>query len=325
MPEQNSFLQMTFSNDKCFLCGVELTNENKTKEHIIPKWLQGSFNLWNQTMTLLNSTTIKYKDLVIPCCRECNGLLSTKIEKPLQELVDGGYDVFVNGDRIIVFQWLNKISYGILFKEMSLRIDRRDPSAGQIYPSHEMMKRKMQYLFLKSIIFDTNFHNNPYSIFVFKVKNNEKSFWFWENPFLNTFCMRMNDIGIVACLMDNGINESFFKKDEKYTYCMKQTLHPVQFIELCARIVYKESLNRRTPEYLVLFNKDGVMENTISYRTAGEIYDEWDQEKYADVFDCLLNNNHYSLPCGKAYQGNGLVYTTLFDENGCFIDIPLSE
>ena len=70
---------------------------------------------------------------------------------------------------------------------------------------------------------------------------------------------------------------------------MKQTLHLVQLLELCAKIVYKESLNRITPEYLALFNKDGVMKNIISYGMTGEIYDEWGQEKYADIFDFLLN------------------------------------
>ncbi len=68
----------------------------------------------------------------------------------------------------------------------------------------------MQYTFLKSIINETTFHNKPYSIFVFKVKNNKDKYWAWENPFIHTFYMQMNDIGIVACLMDNNLNEQFF-------------------------------------------------------------------------------------------------------------------
>jgi hypothetical protein len=49
----------------CFLCGRRLGSRNRADEHIIPRWIQERFQLWNQTLTLLNGTTIAYRQLVI--------------------------------------------------------------------------------------------------------------------------------------------------------------------------------------------------------------------------------------------------------------------
>ena len=45
-----------YSRNRCFYCGNLLRNKN-SKEHVFPKWLQEKFNLWDQTIHLLNGTT----------------------------------------------------------------------------------------------------------------------------------------------------------------------------------------------------------------------------------------------------------------------------
>ena len=82
---------MTFTYDKCFLCGETLTDENSTEEHIYPKWLQNKFALWDKQLILLNGTGINYRNLKIPCCKRCNNKMSEAIEKPIQIAVTGGY------------------------------------------------------------------------------------------------------------------------------------------------------------------------------------------------------------------------------------------
>ena len=46
--EYSPFETMTFTYDKCFLCGEPLTKENNSDEHVFPKWLQHKFNLWEK-------------------------------------------------------------------------------------------------------------------------------------------------------------------------------------------------------------------------------------------------------------------------------------
>lgn len=48
--QYNPFEKMTFTYDKCFLCGEILTDENSTEEHIYPKWLQNKFDLWDKQL-----------------------------------------------------------------------------------------------------------------------------------------------------------------------------------------------------------------------------------------------------------------------------------
>ena len=322
MKDYNPFDEMTFTYDKCFLCGNMLTDENRSKEHVYPKWLQGKFNLWNDSLVLLNATDIKYKNLTIPCCKKCNGILSAKIEKPIERLVDAGYEEFVKCDRNILFQWLNKIAYGVLFKELSLKFDRKNPNSEPIYTAEAMKERKMQYMFLKSTISETEFHKKPYSILIFHIKNNEPRYWAWENPFIHTFCMQMNDIGIIACLMDGNLNEQFFMSFEKQRSLIDKYLHPAQFLEICAMFSYKASLLRKRPFYLTVFD-DKTPKDILSFDISGEAFDDWNQEEYARLFDSLLRDNNYSLDAGSVYQGSGLVCSILFDQNGNFFDIPL--
>ena len=73
------FENMIFSYDRCFLCGKKL--KRKTVEHVFPKWLMNDFDLWDQKITLLNQTKINYRQLIIPCCKECNNVYLSKVEK----------------------------------------------------------------------------------------------------------------------------------------------------------------------------------------------------------------------------------------------------
>ena len=54
-----------------------------------------------------------------------------------------------------------------------------------------------------------------------------------------------------------------------------------------------------------------------------DVFVEWDQEEYSKIYGALLRDNNYALDVGDVYQGNGLIASTLWDEDGNFFDIPL--
>ena len=224
---------MTFTYDKCFLCGDDLNEENRTEEHIYPKWLQNMFSLWNKRLILLNNTEINYKDLKIPCCKSCNEKMSSLFEKPIERAVTSGYDKLISLDRNLIFLWLNKLSYGILFKELSLNADRKNPEKGKIFSADYMKENQMQYMFLQTILTNAAHTNKPYSMLIFKIDPcNIESYWAFDNPFLRTFFIRMNDIGIITHLMDNGYNEEFFLQYPEMEQLLYKPLHPIQFAEI---------------------------------------------------------------------------------------------
>lgn len=116
-----------------------MTDLNRSDEHVYPRWLQREFYLWNQNLTLLNGTDIAYRNLTIPCCSKCNNeYLNRRVEKRIEEAVKGGYEKFKDLDESIVSKWLNKIAYGTLFKELSLRSDLMDKNSDPIYSQEQL-------------------------------------------------------------------------------------------------------------------------------------------------------------------------------------------
>ena len=316
----NPFDKMTFAHDKCFLCGSELSTDNQADEHIYPKWLQNMFNLWNKELVLLNGTSIRYRQLKIPCCKSCNGRMSSLFEKPIERAVTCGYDEIITLDRDLIFLWLNKLSYGMLFKELSLDLSRSEPEKGKIYSAEYLKEHRMQYMFLQTILSQATYTGRPYSMLIFKIDPcGVESYWSHDNPFLKTFFIRMNNVGIISQLMDNGFNEDFFLQYPKYEELLHKVLHPIQFAEICARFLYKCSLFYRNPSYIMMMNGDQKPEMIISQGISGYGYGDWEQKKFAEVLTNFWEP--YGLNFDDVYKGDDKVWSLLHREDGAFIDV----
>ncbi len=313
------FEKMTFSYENCFLCGCLLNEINYSEEHVVPKWLQRKFNLWNRKLILLNGTSINYKDLKIPCCKKCNNAMSKNIENPIEQGVSNGYNEFVKIDEKIIFQWLNKMSYGFLFKELSLKAELSNPNSDSIYKAEYLREHEMQYLFLKSLISNTTFVNNPWSIIIFKINpDGIEPYWAYDNPYIKTFCIRMNDIGIIAHLMDNGYNKGFFMEQKHMRELLIKTLHPIQFAELSAMFIYISSLFYRDPFNITVFDENLDPNLIIANNISGHGYKEWKNDEYAHILASFLKI--WGLEYNDVYIDDKLIITYLRNEDGSFKD-----
>jgi hypothetical protein len=129
--------ERTFANDECFLCGIALDGANRSDEHVIPAWVQREFDLWNQRLVLLNGTDIPYRQLVIPCCRDCNSGPLSDIEQAVQRSWAAGFDAFVQLDRDLLFLWLASCSTGCWFASGSFSLIEPSPTRGRSWsPSY---------------------------------------------------------------------------------------------------------------------------------------------------------------------------------------------
>lgn len=318
--QYNPFDKMTFTYDKCFLCGALLTDQNRSDEHIYPKWLQKMFNLWDKKLVLLNGTDISYKDLKIPCCKSCNGQMSMMFENPIKSAVSAGFDNFHNLDKNLIFLWLNKMSYGMLFKELSLDVSRSEPEKGKIYSPEFLKEHQMQYMFLQTILTNATYAGKPYSMLVFKIDPCEiENYWAHDNPFKKTFFIRMNDIGIIAHLMDNGYNEEFFLEFPEMKELTDRTLHPLQFVEICARFLYKCSLFYRNPSYIMMMDEEQKPNMVLSQGMAGYGYNDWSQEDYAKILAYFWEP--FGISYENIYKGGDKVLSLLHHEDGSFNDL----
>ena len=312
------FEQMIFTYDRCFVCGTVLRSDNSSVEHIYPKWLQNKFNLWNRNLVLLNQSQIKYRQLTVPCCKNCNSIMSKYLEKPIERAVELGYEEFIKLDKKIVFQWLNKLSYGMLFKELSLKTDLSNNESPTIYTKELLMQHRMQHIFLKSVTDGSKYIDKPYSLLIFKlhIDHSDELYWARDNMFHKTFFMRLNDIGIIANLMDNGYQEDFFMEIPKMSNLIEKELHTIQFAELCAKIHYKSSLFHRTPFFTMFFEENKKIKDIISHTISGNAFNEWSQEEYSRYLEVYWDK--WGLRFKDIYHGNDLVTSFLYNEDGSF-------
>lgn len=97
----------------------------ETEEHVIPKWLQRYFNLWDQRFRLWNGTSLSYRQAVIPACKRCNAERFSRLEQKVQ----GG-----TANKQELYLWALKIRYGLALRDSTLLLDRRNADRGSLVP-----------------------------------------------------------------------------------------------------------------------------------------------------------------------------------------------
>nr|BAM62608.1 putative uncharacterized protein [uncultured microorganism] len=85
-----------------------------TEEHVLPKWLQARFNLWNQRIVLPNGTSLPYRQFTVPVASQHNSRFAT-IE---QNISSRRYDINE------LYLWALKIHIGFIFRDASLKMNR---------------------------------------------------------------------------------------------------------------------------------------------------------------------------------------------------------
>jgi hypothetical protein len=243
----------------CFMCGVGLGKSVKSSEHVFPRWLQGRYNLWNRKLMLFNRTTMRYSEIKIGSCRECNGAVLGPIESAVADAVMSGYEAFAALDEITVFHWMTKIHYGINFKESQLSGNRRDLDAAAIISDDQIRYFKHLHMFLQSARFPMYFENfTPWSIFCFRVQPSDthhKDFLYRDHLPSNVVSLRMGEIGLVACLLDNG--ELRRKWGATLAPVARAGIKDFQFLEISARLAYESTLIKDERRYTIFARRDG--------------------------------------------------------------------
>jgi hypothetical protein len=210
-----------FGRATCFLCRCRLTEDNRTVEHVIPKWVQSRFGLWDQTLVLLNGTTIPYRQLTVPCCQKCNNKHLEPLESSILSVVSRGPDAVEALDRKTLFLW-----------------------RGTIVPKVLLSRFMSHHMFLQAARIAVNFIDFfPASIFVYELQEPtepQRAFNFGDNFRAMTISLQLGRVGILAALQDGGALEIGFG-DYLGRYRGLQ-LHPLQFLELSAMVVYKSLL-----------------------------------------------------------------------------------
>lgn len=299
----------------CFLCGRRLTSANRSDEHVFPKWLQHKFGLWDERLTLLNGTHLRYRQLAIPCCRACNNGYLAPIESAVEKAAGRGPAAMRRLSQRVLFLWLSKIFYGIIFKEGLLLADVRNPSAGKLVPRSGLQLFRMHHYFMQAARVPMRFLGFfPASIFVYRTQKYREAklqFDFRDYPPGLGISMRMGATGIIAALQDGGAQRELYGDYLRRFH--DYALHPLQFAELIARFFYKTALFNRTPKYIIMESEKSlnVMQMPLQGFSQKPVFDDWDQETYARVLAF-----HTRAPVDRIFEPPDRVMTWLNGPDG---------
>ncbi len=293
MPAQiyHPFEKSNFSNSTCFLSGQKLQSEEE-KIQIFPQWLMSMYGLEDKPFKLLDESMATYKDLKLPCSAQVNETFLEPLEAEIAAAFSIGYDAIKELDEQKLFQWAGKLLYGIIFNEIQSGIKLQHSQGEEFNISQSIIHKFSQlHLMLQSINQPVYFEDfKPFSLFLFKVENNEQEFGYRDEINTLTFALRIKDFGLIICLQDNGANGMYHR--EVLEKIEGKTLHPIQFEEFSGRIFYSAYLFNRLPEYNILPVGDDIYIEAMPLRgmSTKPLFDTWNNKTYGQVLESFWKN-----------------------------------
>lgn len=314
------------NSDLCFLCGRDLNQDNRSNEHIFPKWVLKKFDLWDKKINLLNDSTFNYSKAVIPCCKSCNNDYLSQLESGIKYSFDQGFDYFSqNLTTLEVYKWCQLIFYKILYKEQFLKSDITDPNSEKIVSEVQFNSMKLNHLFLRSIDKEIKFRNFfPGSIFIVNLKTSLKNeplnFDFIDSVPEQCFAIRINDVGIIAILSDGDLQKMLF--EEEYKDFLSHELAPIQFKNFFAKCLYRQTLFRDPFKYVVEPQTENraIINRVYKEHFSGDVYLEGDSEQYLQLLGSVFNCDPEALRLK-----NGMAGSFFYDLNGNWKDRPFED
>jgi hypothetical protein len=316
----DAMLRRRFGKTICFLCGCKLTPKNRTEEHVFPKWLQRKFKLWDHRLTLLNQTKISYRLLTIPACKECNGKYLSPLENQMRRALEGGVAGVKALSKSILFFWLGKILYGLLYREHLLPLKRAEARNRPIVPREALRRFKLHHYFLQGcrvpMVFETGLPASMLIVHTQAPRRLEFQFDFRDAPLLLLVSIRIGKVGILATLQDGGALSTVSGWDKFKTF----RFHPDQFKELTAQFFYQARLINRTPKFMIT-EQEGVIhviQAGLAGLSAKPIFDPWVQGDYARILSDFMG-----IPLADLNVPPDKVRSMIVDANGNihFIDV----
>ncbi len=284
-----------YDESECFICARSLETIDSSAEHVIPRWVQRRYDLWDQKITLINGTTFPYRKLVVPCCDECNKYRLQPIEISISAASSRGPEAVRKLGRKIIFLWLGKIFYALLYKELFLLTDQSKQQCGKITTPNLLEKYNSHLFLLQAAREKIDFVDFcPGSIFVFRTQrpSNPRYQWdFCDNIDTMLIAIRMGDVGLIGVLGDGGAQQGY---EQGYRKIMDFPLHPLQFRELCAHFSYRATTATRTPKYITLQdNPHKTIQLPLGGWSLEPLFRDWEPSIYA---------KHLSFYTGFPYE-----------------------
>ncbi len=317
------FEGMRFGNHICFLCGTNVTLEEQTS--VFPAWLMEEFGFAHEPLRLLDQSVVTYQDLKIPCCQNCQTNHLQPLEDKVQQALSQGIAGMRALDEKLLYQWMGKMFYGTLITEL---IKEQNPL---VQPEHAVseqpkMLMKFQSFFrvLQSVRVPMEFPDFiPGSLFVMDVDASSEPTRFEFRDELSTmmFSLRLDNILIVACLLDNGMIKDAMRR--VWQEIELRQLQPIQAAEFSARVFYAGYLLNVIPDYLLRPVKpqdDHLVMDTLIDDVTNVIFNPWQNSSYAKLLATMWTR--WGISQADILRDPQEPMSMLFSPEGEFIQFP---
>lgn len=321
------FEKMAFDNSHCFLSGEALEKDQPFLP-VFADWLTESYRLKDMPFKMLDESMLSYADIVLPCSETVKAKLET-LEKTIQTAFENGYEAVKALDEDLIFLWVAKTVYGVIFKEIQVAIKQQHTYDDGFNMSQGLIhKFQMLHNMLQKVNQPVAFEDfKPYSLFICPVKNVENEFAYRDEINTLSFSLRIKDFGILISLQDNGANKKYH--GELWGKIAGKKLHPIQFEELCAKLFYSAYLFNRLPEYHIIPTGDQIFIEAMPLQgmNAKPIFDDWQVKVYGQVVENFWKRWGFLLL--EIIKNPEKPVSYLLDDNGGFreadsIDLALS-
>ncbi len=247
-------------NSHCPVCGRAALRYPHTEEHIIPLWLQQKHNLLNKRLTIPNFIDKRYKSVKIGICACCNNERLGKIEARVAPVFASAdpFGALSSIDVCTMALWICKIHW-LLGRKSNSAIDfrtRGKPKPDRILPDELLpgllysgmilrsflTGKRMVACFLDDPPIPEFYYGFPFSLYCYRITERDRrieNFDLLNNSAFSALALRSGSIGLI-CLFDGGLHRHFLQ--ERYVYLRDEPLHPKQFTELFAQMVYDQTV-----------------------------------------------------------------------------------
>lgn len=129
-----TIIDTLLNNHKASICILCSSNENLTKEHVIPKWTFGN-NQEENFITQINGISQSFSKTTLPACSHCNSYILGALENYLELLFrhkNLSVEYFSDDEKSKIILWLEFINYK--FNVLNLRREFKKPKDGAYVP-----------------------------------------------------------------------------------------------------------------------------------------------------------------------------------------------
>lgn len=312
----------------CFLCGIGPREAEFTDEHVIPKWLLKKYTLHDRTITLPNFTDIRYSQYKVPCCSRCNQLLGRKVEQPIRELMELGFEYvarYINEHGPWpIFVWLALIFIKLHIKDLSLKMSLQSPSdSGRIGDMHDWPS--LHHVHCIARMPYTGVGAEPevlgsFLMFRAKLENRVEMFDFRSYTASKTMSLTLGDMFFVVCLDDAGMVRQC---RQSRLSRISGPLSPLQRREMLALFGYTRLVLKQLPTFRTMIDS-AVGQVTIASDVPRYVQAVENDQLWGDILDTVCGDILDRIDQPDIEEVRGHIrrgeWSFLVDGNGHFIE-----